>query len=72
MKAIEFKSKVKNNQIQIPVGVQSEFNTNKGKDIRVIVLFDDADVYDELLFMEISQKQFLQGYSESDSVYDNC
>jgi hypothetical protein len=39
MKALEFKSRIKNNQILIPVKVQSELKSNK--DIRVIVLFPD-------------------------------
>ena len=41
MRALEFKTRIKNNQIQIPAGVQSELGTNKDKDIRVIVLMDE-------------------------------
>jgi hypothetical protein len=70
MKAIEFKSKIKNNQIQIPKNAQSEL-TNKDKDVRVIVLIDDTEVYDNIVFKESAKDQFLKGYSDSDSVYDN-
>ena len=69
MKALEFKSRIKNNQILIPVRVQSELKTNK--DIRVIVLFDDSENSDELLFQDEITNQFLQGYAESDAIYDN-
>jgi hypothetical protein len=69
MKALEFKSKIKNNQILIPVRVQSELKTNM--DIRVIVLFDDSENSDDLLFQDEITNQFLQGYAESDAIYDN-
>jgi len=44
MKAVEFKSKIKNNRILIPKKIQPELNAGKGKDIRVIVLVEDADI----------------------------
>ncbi len=71
MRALEFKTKIKNNQIQIPVGIQSELNTNKDKDIRVIVLIEDSINQDESIFQRTTNTQFLNGYSDSDSVYDN-
>ncbi len=71
MRALEFKTKIKNNQIQIPAGIQSELKTNKDKDIRVIFLLDDSNNYDESIFQETTTAQFLNGYSDSDSVYDN-
>jgi hypothetical protein len=71
MRAVEFKSKIKNNQIQIPIKVQSELKTNQDKDIRVIVLIDDSEIYDSILFQESATRQFLKGYSDSDSIYDN-
>lgn len=70
MKALEFKSKIKNNQILIPVKIQSELKNND-KDVRVIVLVDDSDIYDDLIFQHTSQSQFLKGYADSDSIYDN-
>ena len=71
MKAIEFKSKIKNNQIQIPKKAQSELKTNKDKDVRVIVLIDDTEINDNIVFQESARDQFLKGYADSDSVYDN-
>jgi hypothetical protein len=71
MRAVEFKSKIKNNQIQIPIKVQSELKTNQDKDIRVIVLIDDTEIYDSILFQESATRQFLKGHSDSDSIYDN-
>jgi hypothetical protein len=71
MRALEFKTKIKNNQIQIPAGIQSELKTNKDKNIRVIVLLDDSDCYDDFVFQEATSEQFLKGYADSDSIYDN-
>jgi hypothetical protein len=68
MRALEFKTKIENNQIQIPKGIQSVLQTNKDKNVRVIVLIDDDD---ETIFREVTANQFLNGYSDSDSVYDN-
>jgi hypothetical protein len=69
MKALEFKSKIKNNKILIPVKIQSELK-NKDNDVRVIVLIDDSDIYDDLIFQQTTQSQFLKGYADSDSIYD--
>jgi len=71
MRALEFKSKIKNNQILIPTKIQSELKTNDDKDVRVIVLVDDSDIYDDLIFQQTTHSQFLKGYADSDSIYDN-
>jgi DNA polymerase III psi subunit len=71
MRALEFKSKIKNNQIKIPSRIQSELKTRLDKDVRVIVLIDDSDLYSDLLFHQTTQSQFLKGYADSDSIYDN-
>ncbi len=71
MRAIEFKSKIKNNQITIPSKVQSELNSKQDKNVRVIVLIDDSESADDYIFQKAAQNRFLQGYSESDSIYDN-
>ena len=71
MRAIEFKSKIKNNQITIPSKVQSEVNFKQDKNVRVIVLIDDSESADDYIFQKTAQSRFLQGYSDSDSVYDN-
>jgi hypothetical protein len=70
MRALEFKTRIRNNHIQIPAGVQSELRTNNDKDIRVIVLLDDPDNHDDFVFQETTSEQFLKGYADSDSVYD--
>ena len=70
MKALEFKSKIKNNKIQIPENVQSQLK--KGNDVRVIVLIEDPDeVCDDIDFKRAAASNFLRGYSESDTIYDN-
>jgi hypothetical protein len=71
MRALEFKSKIKNNKIAIPVSLQSELNTNQDKDIKVIVLINDSEPYDDLVFQQATKNHFLKGYAESDSIYDN-
>lgn len=70
MRAIEFKTKIKNNQIQIPTKAQSELKYNQDKDVRVIVLIDDSEIYDNILFQESAGNHFLKGYADSDSIYD--
>ncbi|MCF8358356.1 MAG: hypothetical protein K9H26_06330 [Prolixibacteraceae bacterium] len=70
MKALEFKSKVKDNQILIPSNIQPELKSPKDN-IRVIVLFEDSDIYDDSFFQQTTQDHFLDGYSDSDSIYDN-
>jgi hypothetical protein len=71
MRAIEFKTKIKNDQIQIPAGVQLELSTNRNNDIRVIVLIDDIDKREDMVFDKTVKDHFLEGYAESDSLYDN-
>ncbi len=71
MKALEFKSKIKNNQILIPTRMQAELNAKQDRNVRVIVLIDDLDTSDDLIFQQETQRQFIEGYSDSDSIYDN-
>lgn len=71
MKALEFKTKIKNNQIQIPLSFQSELKTNQDRDVRVIVLIDDSEKSDYQIVKQAATDHFLQGFSESDSIYDN-
>lgn len=71
MKALEFKSKIRDNKILIPTSIQSELNLNDDKDVRVIVLVEDSEIYEDLTFKRSTQSQFLKGYSDSDSIYDN-
>ncbi len=71
MRALEFKSKIEDNHILIPSNVQSELQVNRNKNIRVIVFVDDSDIYDSMTFKKSASDTFLNGYSESDSIYDN-
>jgi hypothetical protein len=71
MRALEFKSKIKKNRILIPAKIQTELNVKQDKDVRVIVLVDDSDIYDNLIFQEATQSQFMEGYADTDSIYDN-
>ena len=70
MRALEFKSKIKDNQILIPAKVRSKLRFKQDKNVRVIVLVDDSDVYDDLVFQHAAQSEFLKGYAETDSIYD--
>jgi hypothetical protein len=72
MRAIEFKTRIKNNQIRIPVRVRSEIKINPDKNVRVILFIDDTEVYDKLVFKSVAAEEFLNGYAPSDSVYDKC
>lgn len=69
MEAIEFKSKIKDNQIIILEAIQLKLKQNEY--IRVILLIEDADDdQDDSEFQQITQKQFFKGYVSSDSIYD--
>jgi hypothetical protein len=71
MRALEFKSKIKDNRILIPTKIQTALKVKQDKNVRVIVLVEDSDVYDDLIFQESTQSQFLKGYADTDSIYDN-
>ncbi len=69
MKAVEFKARMKNKSIRIPDNLSSELSDNKV--VRVILLLEEVENHEENDFRTLSQKQFLAGYSDSDSIYDN-
>ncbi|MEI7489312.1 MAG: hypothetical protein WCJ72_18240 [Chryseobacterium sp.] len=71
MKALEFNTKLKNNTIQIPEDMKTAFKSSRNKNVRVIVLIDENDANDEKEFKNLAAQQFLNGYADSDSVYDN-
>jgi hypothetical protein len=71
MKAIEFSTKIIDDQILIPQNYKPVIYSNKDKDIRVIVLFEESDEYEESAFMTMAKEEFFNGYSESDSIYDS-
>ena len=71
MKAVEFKTRVTNNSISIPARLQTEIKSLKSKAVRVIILIDETDTTDEADFRSMAKDQFLKGYDEADSIYDN-
>ena len=72
MIALEFRSKIRNNRIAIPARIKSKFKLDPEKDVRVIVFIEDPDeIYDDLDFKQAAASEFLKGYSETDSIYDN-
>ena len=68
MKAIEFKTKIREDKIPIPRKMQSELILSRDKRVRVVVFVEDSDVYDEKAFRQMTNRQFLNGYAESDSI----
>jgi len=71
MKAIEFKSKLSKNHILIPRKIQAELGNTDEKNVQVIILFDDSDENADRELKRITSAQFLNGYADSDSIYDN-
>jgi len=70
MRAVEFKSKIRDNKILIPRKVRQELITEQDEDVRIVVFVKDSDVYDEKAYRQATKVQFLKGYADSDSVYD--
>ncbi len=71
MKAVEFKAKLRNSRIQVPAKLNRVLVKGKNRDRRVILLIEEGDRNDESDFKRLTTEQFLKGYSEADSVYDN-
>lgn len=69
MKAVEFKTRMKSKSIRLPERLSSVLYEDS--DIRVIILFEDKENQEENDFRTLSKEQFLAGYSNSDSIYDN-
>ena len=70
MKAIEFKSKIRDNQILIPRKIAQELSVEQNKSVRIVVFLKDSDVYDEETYRQMAKSQFLNGYADSDAIYD--
>ena len=70
MRAIEFKSRIRENRILIPRKMRSEMFVERDKPIRVVVFLEDAEVYEDKAYRQMTKKQFLKGYADSDSIYD--
>lgn len=71
MRAIEFKSKLSKNHILIPRKIQAQLRNADEKNVQVILLFDDSDANADLELKQLASAQFLDGYADSDSIYDN-
>ncbi|MCF6360977.1 MAG: hypothetical protein L3J29_09480 [Cyclobacteriaceae bacterium] len=67
MKAVEFKAKIKNRLIKVPKNIDPDLS--EGKELRIIILQDEIKTRSHDSFKQLSEKQFLAGYS--DSVYDS-
>jgi len=70
MRAIEFKSEIRENRILIPRKIQPELIAGHDKKVRVVVFVEDNDVYAEKAYRQTAKAQFLKGYADSDSIYD--
>ena len=70
MRAIEFKSKIRDNRILIPRKVRQELISQQDRNVRIVVFVKDSDVYDEKVYRQMTKVQFLKGYADSDSIYD--
>ena len=71
MKAVEFETELTGDIIQIPENFQSELSLSKDKHVRVILLIDEFEKSEEIEFKNMLRDQFLNGYDETDSIYDN-
>ena len=70
MRAIEFRSKIRENRILIPRRMRSELLDRSDKTVKVVVFMEDAEIYDERAYRQMTKNQFLKGYADSDSIYD--
>ena len=70
MRAIEFKTCIKENSILIPRKIQPQFYGNAHNRVRVVVFMEDSEIYDEKAYRQLARNQFLKGYAETDSIYD--
>ena len=71
MKALEFKTKIKTNRIEIPKKLHKQVISSMNRDVRVIVLMEDINQKSKDDFSSLASEEFLGGYAKSDSVYDN-
>ena len=71
MRAVEFKSKIRDNRIAIPRRIMQELVAEQDKSVRIVLfLKDSSDVYDEKVYRQMTKTQFLKGYADSDAIYD--
>jgi len=70
MRAIEFNSRIEENKILIPRRMQSDFFAKDDNKVQVVVFLQDQEVYENKAYSQMTKKQFLKGYADSDSAYD--
>ena len=70
MRAVEFKSKIRDNRIAIPRKIMQELAAEQDKSVRIVLFLKDSDVYDEKVYRQMAKTQFLKGYADSDAIYD--
>ena len=71
MRTIEFKTRLRKNNIHIPKEIQPELRSSDEKNIRVMIFLEDSDDVSDLTLKQVTTEQFLKGYADSDSIYDN-
>ncbi len=64
MKSIAFKSKIENNKIPVPEGNFADLKDMNLKEVRVIVLMEEVEEFDDEAFEEFT-KQFFKKYSSN-------
>lgn len=71
MRAVEFKTRIEKDRIAIPEEVKLKMGSDFNKEVRIILLIEDIEQYtEEIDFKQNIASEFLKGYSDSDSVYD--
>ena len=70
MRAVEFKSKIRDNRIAIPRRIMQELAAEQDKSVRIVLFLKDSDVYDEKAYRQMTKTAFLNGYADSDAIYD--
>ena len=70
MRAIEFKSKIRENKISLPRRMPLDMHTMCNESVLGVVSLEDANVYDDKAFRQLTKSQFLKGYAQSDDIYD--
>lgn len=64
MKSIAFKSKIENNKIPIPENYFGDLKDKNLKEVRVIVLMEELEEFDDKAFKEFS-RQFFKKYASN-------
>ena len=64
MKSLAFKSKIENNKIALPDNLFGEIKDMNHKDVRVILLMEEIEEFDDNAFNEFS-KLFFQKYASN-------